>query len=60
MGLRLDALKSSKQIEQDIFEIEYDLMETLTRENEKKIWNQFFVICMKKHLTSDERKMRIM
>ena len=48
MGLRLEALKSSKQMEQDIFEIENDCVKALRRENDKKEWNQFFEICIQK------------
>jgi len=59
MGLRLDALKSSKQMEQDIFGIEYDWRESLMRENVEKIWNQFFGICMKKHLTLDKNELTV-
>ena len=48
MGLRLDALNGSKQMEQDIFVLEYEYREALMRENVEKKWNQFFGICMKK------------
>jgi len=54
MGLRLDALKGSKQMGQDMFEFENECMKALMRENAEKKCNQFFVINTKKHLTSDE------
>ena len=34
-------------------------METLTRENAEKIWNQFFLICMKKYLTLDKNELSV-
>lgn len=42
MGLRLDALKASQQMEQDIVVIEYDGMETLMRENVEKEMESIF------------------
>jgi hypothetical protein len=60
MGLRLDALNGSQQMEQDMFVIEYECMEALMREEMKNKWNQFFGICIEKHLTSFENVMTIL
>ena len=48
MGLRLEALKGSKQMEQDMFVVEYECMEALTRENAERNGIQFFGNCMQK------------
>jgi hypothetical protein len=48
MGLRLEALKGSKQMEQDMFVVEYECMESLTRENAERNGIQFFGNCMQK------------
>jgi hypothetical protein len=60
MGLRVDALKGSKQMEQDMFVIENECRKALMREKMKKKWNQFFGNCIEKHLTLDENGMTIL
>ena len=47
-------------MEQDIVVLEYECVKALMREKMKKKWNQFFGICIKKHLTLDENVMTIL